>query len=53
MVNYLYKLDEIEKNHERFVIDGTVNVSAGVKKLARADLRPIEKIPEQELGEAS
>lgn len=53
MVNYLYKLDEIEKNHERFVIDGTVNVSASVKKLARADLRPMEKTPEQELGEAS
>lgn len=53
MVNYLYKLDEIEKNHERFVTDGTINASTSVKKLARADLRPIESTPDQELGEAS
>ena len=41
MVNYAYRLDEIEKNHERFVTDGTVNVSSRVRKLAAAEFRPV------------
>lgn len=31
MVNYLYKLDEIEVNHERFAKDGTVSMSEAVR----------------------
>jgi malonyl-CoA decarboxylase len=33
MVNYLYDLDEIERNHEAFVNRGVVAASSGVKKL--------------------
>lgn len=36
MVNYLYKLDEIERNHERFANSGLVNASAGVHRQAKA-----------------
>ena len=36
MVNYAYKLDEIERNHERFVVDGEVSAAAAVRKLAKA-----------------
>jgi malonyl-CoA decarboxylase len=35
MVNYLYELDDIEANHERFVASGEVVASASVKRLAR------------------
>ena len=35
MVNYRYKLDEIEKNHENYTSDGVVVGSAEVRKLAR------------------
>ncbi|MDE2579516.1 MAG: malonyl-CoA decarboxylase [Hyphomicrobiales bacterium] len=34
MVNYLYDLDEIEKNHEAFANQGEIAASAAVKKLA-------------------
>ena len=34
MVNYLYKLDAIDGNHERFVRDGHVAASSEVRKLA-------------------
>ncbi len=37
MVNYLYALDDIEKNHEAFVEQGEVAASAAVKKLLRAN----------------
>ncbi|WP_210496669.1 malonyl-CoA decarboxylase [Microvirga antarctica] len=37
MVNYLYGLDDIEKNHESFVEKGTVAASPAVRKLLRAD----------------
>jgi len=37
MVNYLYKLDDIERNHEAFANSGEVAVSAGVKKLLRPE----------------
>lgn len=35
MVNYLYKLDEIERNHERFARDGHVATSSGVRALLK------------------
>ncbi|HLT79285.1 MAG TPA: malonyl-CoA decarboxylase [Ferrovibrio sp.] len=34
MVNYLYRLDDIDQNHERFVRDGTIAASAEVRRLA-------------------
>lgn len=34
MVNYLYRLDDIDQNHERFVHDGTIAASGEVKRLA-------------------
>lgn len=45
MVNYLYDLDDIEKNHEAFAENRTVVASSAVKKLARpgptGDLVPL------------
>jgi malonyl-CoA decarboxylase len=35
MVNYLYKLDDIEENHEAFARDGKVAIADGVKRLLR------------------
>jgi malonyl-CoA decarboxylase len=35
MVNYLYRLDEVERNHERYFAVGTVAASRAVEKLAR------------------
>lgn len=35
MVNYLYRLDEVEVNHEAFVRDGNIATSHAIKKLAR------------------
>lgn len=40
MVNYLYKLDDIETNHERFAAQGEVVASSAVRKLLRADVQP-------------
>ena len=34
MVNYLYRLDDIDQNHERFVRDGTIAASGEVKRQA-------------------
>ncbi|WP_416896785.1 MAG: malonyl-CoA decarboxylase domain-containing protein [Minwuia sp.] len=36
MVNYLYKLDQIERNHELFRGDGRIAVSAEVRRLAKS-----------------
>ena len=36
MVNYLYKLDDIEKNHEAFANTGIVAASSAVARLAKA-----------------
>jgi malonyl-CoA decarboxylase len=36
MVNYLYKLDEIEENHEAYAREGRVAVSGAVKRLLKA-----------------
>lgn len=33
MVNYLYKLSDIEKNHERFAKDGHIAMSSTVEKM--------------------
>lgn len=35
MVNYLYKLDEIERNHEAFVNEGVVATSRAIQRAAR------------------
>jgi malonyl-CoA decarboxylase len=35
MVNYLYKLADIEDNHEAYARDGRVALSDGVKRLLR------------------
>ncbi|WP_034990641.1 malonyl-CoA decarboxylase [Beijerinckia mobilis] len=37
MVNYLYDLDDIEKNHEAFVKTGDVTASSSVKKMLKAE----------------
>ena len=39
MVNYLYRLDDIEKNHEAFANDGEVVASSAVKKLLKNEGR--------------
>jgi malonyl-CoA decarboxylase len=39
MVNYLYRLDDIEKNHETYANDGEVVASSAVKKLLRNEGR--------------
>ncbi|CCE12163.1 putative malonyl-CoA decarboxylase (MCD) [Bradyrhizobium sp. STM 3843] len=39
MVNYLYRLDDIEKNHEAFANEGEVVASSAVKKLIRTEGR--------------
>jgi malonyl-CoA decarboxylase len=39
MVNYLYRLDDIEKNHEAYANDGTVATSNAVKKLLKGEGR--------------
>jgi malonyl-CoA decarboxylase len=36
MVNYLYRLEDVETNHEAFVNEGVVAMSGDVRKLARA-----------------
>lgn len=47
MVNYLYALDEIEKNHEAFAEKGTVAASPVVRKALRADLSSHDLVPVQ------
>jgi malonyl-CoA decarboxylase len=39
MVNYLYRLDDIEKNHEAYANDGEVVASSAVRKLLKNDSR--------------
>jgi malonyl-CoA decarboxylase len=41
MVNYLYRLDDIEKNHEAFANDGEVVASSAVKKLLKGESRSL------------
>ena len=40
MANYLYDLDQIEKNHEAFAAEGRFISSAGVRKLMLAPAAP-------------
>ena len=39
MVNYLYRLDDIEKNHEAYANDDEVVASSAVKKLLKTEGR--------------
>jgi malonyl-CoA decarboxylase len=39
MVNYLYRLDDIEKNHEAYANDGEVVASSAVKRLLKGEGR--------------
>jgi malonyl-CoA decarboxylase len=39
MVNYLYRLDDIEKNHEAYANEGEVVASSAVKKLLKSEGR--------------
>ena len=39
MVNYLYRLDDIEKNHEAYANQGEVAASSAVKKLLKNEGR--------------
>ena len=39
MVNYLYRLDDIEKNHEAYANEGEVVASSAVKKLFKSEGR--------------
>jgi malonyl-CoA decarboxylase len=39
MVNYLYRLDDIEQNHEAYANDGEVVASSAVKKLLKGEGR--------------
>ena len=39
MVNYLYRLDDIEKNHEAYANDGEVVASSAVRKLLKGEGR--------------
>jgi malonyl-CoA decarboxylase len=39
MVNYLYDLDDIEKNHEAYANQGEVAASSAVKKLLKTEGR--------------
>ncbi len=41
MVNYLYDLDDIEKNHEAYAESRTIAASSAVRKLARAGARDV------------
>ena len=45
MVNYLYDLDDIEKNHEAFVNKGRVAAASSVRGALRADLPAREPAP--------
>src|SRR3954469_22297870 len=46
MVNYLYDLGHIEKNHEAFAERGEVAASSSVRKLLRSDLPARELVPD-------
>ena len=36
MVNYLYDMSKVEKNHEAFLNNGTISATASIQKLAAA-----------------
>ena len=41
MVNYLYDLDEIERNHDAFANKGEIVAANSVKKMLRGELRSL------------
>ena len=43
MVNYLYDLDYIERNHEAYAQNRAIAASSGVKRMVRA--APAELVP--------
>ena len=45
MVNYLYKLDEIEDNHEAYAETGEIAASSEIKKLLRAETKHLRGRP--------
>jgi malonyl-CoA decarboxylase len=45
MVNYLYDLDDIEKNHEAYAEGRTVVASAQIQRLARTDGAAVDLVP--------
>lgn len=45
MVNYLYKLDDIEKNHEAFASRGEVVAAPAIRRLVPADKNPRYVVP--------
>ena len=45
MVNYLYKLDDIETNHEAFAVRGEVAASSQVRKQLPPDRQPRQLVP--------
>ena len=42
MVNYLYRLEDIEKNHEAYANEGEVVASSAVKKLVKGERRLLD-----------
>ena len=42
MVNYLYRLEDIEKNHEAYANEGEVVASSAVKKLLKGERRRLD-----------
>jgi malonyl-CoA decarboxylase len=44
MVNYLYRLDDIEENHEAFANNGEVVASSAVKKLLKGERRLLDSV---------
>ena len=49
MVNYLYKLDDIEQNHEAYAAKGEVAASAAVRKLLRPEPKAGGRGPQRPL----
>jgi malonyl-CoA decarboxylase len=45
MVNYLYDLEEIEKNHEAYAEGRTIVASASIKRLARYSALHLLPVP--------
>jgi malonyl-CoA decarboxylase len=44
MVNYLYRLDDIEENHEVYANQGEVVASNAVRKLLKSDRRLLDMV---------
>jgi malonyl-CoA decarboxylase len=44
MVNYLYRLDDIEENHEAFANNGEVVASTAVKRLLKGERRLLDSV---------